>query len=344
MTANAAGVEHVLVTGGAGYVGSHCVRRLAEAGFQVVVMDNLCTGNRWAVPAQIPFIECDAGDAAPVAEAIRRYRVMAVMHFAGSVVVPESVREPLKYYANNVCVSRNLVETCVHAGVNRFIFSSSAAVYGEPANSPTPESASPAPINPYGTSKLMTEWMLRDVAASSSFRYVALRYFNVAGARTDGLLGQASPNATHLVKIAAEAACKLRPGVSIFGTDYATRDGTCVRDYIHVDDLADAHIAALRHLGASGSSGVYNCGYGTGFTVREVLDTMREVSGTAFTVVEAGRRAGDPATLVADATAIGRDFSWKPRFNDIRVICDSAYRWERELNNHSASPTGNRAK
>lgn len=330
-------MAHVLVTGGAGYVGSHCVRRLVEAGFKVVVVDNLCTGNRWSVPEQIPFVQCDAGDSGALADAIRRYSVTSVLHFAGHVVVPESVKDPLKYYENNVCVSRSLAETCVRNGIEQFIFSSSAAVYGDPKTTPTPESASPAPINPYGTSKLITEWMLRDVAASSALRYVALRYFNVAGARTDGTLGQATPNATHLVKIAAEAACGVRPSVSIFGTDYATRDGTCVRDYIHVDDLADAHIASLRHLGDGGSSGVYNCGYGTGFTVREILDTMKAVSGTQFGIVEAGRRKGDSAALVADATAIARDFDWKPRLNDIRVICDSAYRWEWALQKRRAS-------
>lgn len=326
-------MAHVLVTGGAGYIGSHCARRLSEAGFKVVVADNLCSGNRWAVPEQIPFVQCDAGDSAAIADAIRKYNVTAAMHFAGSVIVPESIKDPLKYYANNVCVSRSLAETCVRNGVGKFIFSSSAAVYGDPAKSPTPETAPPAPINPYGTSKLVTEWMLRDVAATSAMRYVALRYFNVAGARTDGTLGQATANATHLVKIAAEAACGVRPGVSIFGTDYATRDGTCIRDYIHVDDLADAHIAALRHLDSGGMSGVYNCGYGTGFTVREILGTMKEVSGTRFDVVESDRRKGDPAALVADAAAIGRDLGWKPRLNDIRIICDSAYRWERVLQN-----------
>jgi UDP-glucose 4-epimerase len=344
MITAAADAGHVLVTGGAGYIGSHCVRRLMESGFKVVVVDNLCTGNRWAVPEQVPFVNCNAGDGAAVGEVIQKHGVTAVLHFAGYIVVPESVKDPLKYYENNVCASRNLAEACVRNGVERFIFSSSAAVYGDPVISPTPESAPPAPINPYGTSKLITEWMLRDVAASSALRYVALRYFNVAGARADGSLGQATPDATHLVKIAAEAACGNRPGVSIYGTDYATRDGTCVRDYIHVDDLADAHIAALRHLASGRASGVYNCGYGKGFTVREVLDTMREVSGTRFEVVEAGRRKGDPAALVADATAIGRDFGWQPRLDDIRVICESAYRWERKLHDHRASSKGNRPK
>lgn len=324
-------MAHVLVTGGAGYIGSHCARRLLESGFDVVVADNLCTGNRWAVAEQSPFVQCDVGDSSAIADTIRKYNVTAILHFAGSVVVPESVTDPLKYYANNVCVSRNLADACVRNGVEKFIFSSSAAVYGEPTVSPVPESAPPAPINPYGATKLITEWMLRDVAAISAMRFVALRYFNVAGARSDGTLGQATPNATHLVKVAAEAACGLRSGVSIFGTDYATRDGTCIRDYIHVDDLADAHVVALRHLDSRGNSGVYNCGYGTGFTVREILGTMQEVSGTRFDVVESGRRTGDPAALVADATAIGRDFGWQPRLNDIRTICDSAYRWERAL-------------
>jgi len=334
------GKEFVLVTGGAGYIGSHCVRRLLESDFNVVVVDNLSTGHRWAVPEGVQFVECDASNSAMVAEALRKYNVSVVLHFAGYIIVPDSVKDPLKYYANNVGVSRNLVETCLRNRVQRFIFSSSAAVYGEPRISPTPESTRPAPINPYGTTKLITEWMLRDVAASSELRYVALRYFNVAGARADGTLGQATPNATHLVKIAAEAACGLRSQVSIFGTDYATRDGTCIRDYIHVDDLADAHIAALRHLCAGGSSGVYNCGYGTGYSVREILGTMKDVSGAPFNVVEARRRIGDPAALVADAAAIVRDFGWSPRLNDIRVICESAYRWERHLSSLRNSQTG----
>lgn len=329
-----AGVDHVLVTGGAGYIGSHCVRSLLEAGFNVVVVDNLYSGNRWAVPEKIPFIECDAGNSEVVADIIRKHRVGAVLHFAGHIVVSESVHDPLKYYLNNVCVSRNLVETCIRCGVGCFIFSSSAAVYGNPTVSPIPESASLAPINPYGTTKLITEWMLRDVATSSAytdFRYVALRYFNVAGARLDGAAGQTTLNSTHLIKVAAEASCGKREGVSIFGTDYSTRDGTCIRDYIHVEDLADAHVAALRYLHAGGKSEIYNCGYGRGFTVREVLVAMQEATGIKLDLVEAPRRSGDPAQLIADSSRLLRELEWRPRLDDLGVICESAYRWERGL-------------
>ena len=332
----------VLVTGGAGYIGSHCVRRLLDDGFAVVVVDNLYSGNRWAVPESVPFMECSAGDSIQIAEIIRKHRVDAVLHFAGHIVVPESVRDPLKYYANNTCVSRNLIQLCLDGGVGSFIFSSSAAVYGQPRQIPVPESAELAPVNPYGTSKLATEWMLRDVAAASrqsikparadvDFRYVALRYFNVAGAHADGTIGQATPQATHLIKVAAQAACGLRPRVSIFGTDYQTRDGTCVRDYIHIDDLIEAHVLALKHLRRGGPSAVFNVGYGEGYTVREVLGAMRDVAGGPLEIVEAQRRSGDAAVLIADSTAIRRDLEWTPRHNDIRFICESAVKWERKL-------------
>ncbi len=338
-----ASAENVLVTGGAGYIGSHCVQRLLEEGNQVVVVDNLSTGNRWAVPDGVPFFQGDAGDMSLVSEIMEKFSVNAVMHFAGHIIAPESTYEPLKYYANNTCVSRNLIETCVRQRVSRFLFSSTAAVYGEPSNIPVPESAELKPINPYGTSKLFTEWMLRDVAASTisslglarkqapDFRYVCLRYFNVAGAKGDGTLGQATPQSTHLIKVAAEAACGLRSHVSIFGTDYPTRDGTCIRDYIHVDDLADAHVTALNYLTNGGVSNIYNVGYGEGFTVREILRSMKDVTGIDFDVVEGERRAGDPVALIADATEIRRQLGWQPSRNEISLICDSAYRWEKKL-------------
>ncbi|MFN0038626.1 MAG: UDP-glucose 4-epimerase GalE [Burkholderiales bacterium] len=331
----------VLVTGGAGYIGSHCIRRLSEAGFSVVVVDNLYSGHRWAIPEGMPFFEGNAGDQKLVGEVIREYKISAVLHFAGHIVAPESVDDPLKYYANNTGVSRDLIQTCVTEGVENFIFSSTAAVYGQPEIVPVIETAPLCPINPYGSSKLVTEWVLRDTAASAktgqgpaaakapNFRYVALRYFNVAGARPDGSIGQATPAATHLIKIASEASCGLRPGVSIFGTDYPTRDGTCIRDYIHVEDLCEAHILALRHLLRGGEPRTFNVGYGGGFTVREVLAAMQEVTGIRLKVQESGRRSGDPVALVADSTAIQRSLGWTHRYNDIKVICETAYRWER---------------
>lgn len=324
----------ILVTGGAGYIGSHCVRRLAEESIRSVVIDDLYSGRRESVPAGVPFVQCDAGDRDAVAAVIRKHAVSAVMHFAGHVVAPDSVSDPLRFYANNVCVSRNLVETCMREGVKHFIFSSSAAVYGNAAGSPVTESAPLLPISPYGTTKLVTEWMLRDVAGSATaagFRYVALRYFNVAGARLDGTAGQATPNATHLIKVAAEAACGKRKSVSIFGTDYPTRDGTCIRDYIHVEDLADAHVSALRHLQAGGRSETYNCGYGKGHTVREVLAAMQEATGIKLALNDAPRRPGDPALLVADASRLQRELRWQPSRTDLKVICESAYRWELTL-------------
>lgn len=324
----------VLVTGGAGYVGSHCVRRLLDESCRPVVVDNLRTGNRWAIPEGVPLVECDAGDSERIGTVIREYRVSAVMHFAASVVAPESISDPLAYYANNTCASRNLIESCLRYDVRDFIFSSTAAVYGDAVKSPVVETAPARPITPYGASKLMTEWILRDVRASTQpdrFRYVALRYFNVAGARLDASLGQATPNATHLIKVAAEAACGTRARIEIFGNDYPTRDGTCVRDYVHVEDLVEAHVAALRRLQAGGASAIYNCGYGRGYTVREVLAAMQEVSGVGLNLVDAPRRPGDPVELVADPSCLKRDLLWTPRLDDLRVICESAYRWQRRL-------------
>jgi UDP-glucose 4-epimerase len=329
----------VLVTGGAGYIGSHTCHRLVEAGFGVVVLDNLYSGHPWAVPEKATFVRGDAGDAGLVRELIRRHAIDAVVHFAGHIIVPESVADPLKYYHNNVAASRQLIETCIAEGVGQFVFSSSAAVYGIPDRAaPIGEDAALAPINPYGRTKLIIEWMLEDAArAFPSFHYVALRYFNVAGARLDGTLGQATRDSTHLIKIASEAACGLRDRVSIFGTDYPTPDGTCVRDYIHVEDLARAHIDALAYLRGSGASSVLNCGYGKGYSVREILKVAREVSGVDFPIEEAPRRAGDPPSLVADARRIGEVLGWRARHDDIRVVCESAIRWERSLQRRSES-------
>jgi UDP-glucose 4-epimerase len=325
----------VLVTGGAGYIGSICVRRLAEEGLQPVVLDNLHSGHRWAVPAGIPFVESSAGDGDRVAAVLREHDIRTVLHFAARVIVPESIAEPLAYYEHNTSASRTLIEACLRHGVLRFIYSSTAAVYGEPAQIPIAESAPERPLTPYGASKLAGEWILRDAARSAAapreFRYAVLRYFNVAGARPDATAGQATANATHLVKVAAEAACGLRRNVQVFGTDYATRDGTCIRDYIHVEDLVDAHVAALRYLEKGGASGTFNCGYGRGYTVREVLAAMQDASGVKLSLVDAPRRAGDPSELVADASRLARELRWRPRFDDLRVICESAYRWQRKL-------------
>lgn len=329
----------VLVTGGAGYIGSHTTRQLLEAGFEVLVVDNLYSGHRWAVDSRARFFELDAGDKAAVGALLREHGPVAgVIHFAGHIVVPESVSDPLKYYRNNPIAATNLIEACRENGVQRFLFSSSAAVYGQPERVPVDEQAATQPINPYGRSKLITEWTLADVAHASEvngekepFRYLALRYFNVAGASLDGALGQATPEATHLIKVACEAACGKRGGVEIFGTDYPTPDGTGIRDYIHVEDLAAAHALGLNHLLEGGESTVVNCGYGHGFSVREVIDTVRRISGVQFPVSETGRRPGDPAKLVADSARIRRLLGWTPERDDLELICRSAFEWERKL-------------
>jgi UDP-glucose 4-epimerase len=322
----------VLVTGGAGYIGSHAVLALEDAGWQVVVLDNLVTGFRWAVDARARFVEGDVGDAEMLARTIAGFGIGAIMHFAGSVVVPESVSDPLKYYGNNTANSRTLVEQAVAGGVKHFIFSSTAATYGIPATSPVREDTPTLPINPYGMSKLMTEIMLKDTAAAHPINYCALRYFNVAGADPDGRAGQATEGATHLIKVATEAALGKRSHVGVFGTDFATPDGTGVRDYIHVSDLAAAHLLALEALIAEPERNLtLNCGYGRGFSVLEVLDAVEQVSGLSIERRMEPRRAGDPDALVAANDAIVETFGWQPRHARLDEIVAHALAWERGL-------------
>jgi len=320
----------ILVTGGAGYIGSHVALQLAARGERVVILDDLSRGFRQAT-LNAPLVVGKVGDRELVAQLLKTHGVDTVMHFAAYTIVPESVREPLKYYANNTCSTRSLLECCVEAKVRNFVFSSTAAVYGMPADGVAAESTPTAPINPYGTSKLMSEWMLASVAHSSSLRYAALRYFNVAGSDSGGRIGQATPNATLLIKVACEAAVGKRPHVSIFGTDYPTADGTGVRDYIHVEDLASAHVDALTYLRAGGESTTLNVGYGHGYSVRQVLDSVERISGQRLLVREEPRRAGDPPALVARAERIRRELGWRPRLNDLDTIVRTAYAWEQHL-------------
>jgi UDP-glucose 4-epimerase len=321
----------VLVTGGAGYIGGHMVLALLDAGEDVVVLDDLSTGFAWAVPKAAKLIVGDAGDAARLTAILAEHRIDSIAHFAAKIVVPDSVADPLGYYFSNTVKARALIEFAVRNGIKNFIFSSTAAVYGEPAVNPIFETALPAPINPYGRSKLMVEWMLEDAAKAHDLTYVALRYFNVAGADPKGRLGQSTPNATHLIKVAVQAALGLRQGLDVYGTDYPTPDGTCVRDYIQVSDLIDAHLLALKHLRGGGGSLVLNCGYGHGHSVREVIDVVKQVSDANFEVRLTGRRAGDPAALVAGARAIGTRLGWTPRYDDLAEIVRQAYQWERKL-------------
>jgi UDP-glucose 4-epimerase len=320
----------ILVTGGAGYIGSHVARQLGERGEKLVTLDNLSTGFRGAV-LHGAFVQGDTGDAALVARVLAEHKVDTVLHFAAHIQVPESVRNPLKYYRNNTANTRTLLECCVAAGVKHFVFSSTAAVYGIPAGGVADEDTPTVPINPYGWSKLMSEQMLRDVAAVTPLAYVALRYFNVAGADPGGRIGQSTPEATHLIKVAAEHVVGKRKEISIFGTDYDTPDGTCVRDYIHIEDLAAAHLQALDYLRGGGGSTTLNCGYGKGFSVREVLQEVERVSGTRLNVIESGRREGDPPQLVAAARRIRDTLSWMPRHADLAGIVATALAWEKRL-------------
>lgn len=318
----------VLITGGAGYIGSHVVKALGILGHDITTFDNLSTGHRQAVT----FGELVVGDLADHAKLDALFAAKkfdAVLHFAGSIVVPESVSEPLKYYQNNTLNSHGLISMCVKHGVNKFIFSSTAAVYGMPESGVCSEDSATKPINPYGQSKLMTEHMLKDVAASSSLRFVALRYFNVSGADPEGKVGQSFPKATHLIKVACETACEKRPHIEIFGTDYPTADGTCVRDYIHVTDLTDAHVKALEYLERGGESDILNCGYGHGFSVKEVLERVKVVAGKDIKINHSPRRPGDPASLTAKVERIHRVIGWKPKYDDLDVIIKSAYEWEK---------------
>jgi UDP-glucose 4-epimerase len=321
----------ILVTGGAGYIGSHMVHELVDAGEPVVVLDNLSTGFRFLLPASVPFVSGSTGDRDLVAKIITQYDVTAIIHFAASIVVPDSLRDPLDYYRNNTMNTCALIDTAIQNGVGQFIFSSTAAVYGNVKESPIREDAPTAPISPYGTSKLMSEIMLHDAGRAHGLRFVILRYFNVAGADPRGRTGQSSPIATHVIKVACEAAIGKRPKMDVFGTDYPTPDGTCIRDYIHVSDLARAHSAALGHLRRGGASATFNCGYGRGNSVFEVIDAVRRVSGRDFPVEIAGRRPGDPPELVANVERIRKGLAWHPQFQDIDTIAAHALAWEKRL-------------
>jgi UDP-glucose 4-epimerase len=321
----------VLVTGGAGYIGSHMVHALVDAGEAVVVIDNLSTGFSASIPSNVPLFIGDAGDENLVEGVIAAHAIDSIIHFAGSIVVPDSLRDPLGYYRNNTMTTRNLLHAAVKCGVRQFIFSSTAAVYGNPDRSPVAEDAPVRPLSPYGTSKLMSEIMLHDTAAAHGLRFVALRYFNVAGADPDGRTGLSTIGATHLVKIAAEAATGQRAAVNVFGADYPTPDGTCIRDYIHVCDLVEAHRSALRHLRADGASLTLNCGYGRGTSVLEVIEAMRRAAGGSFAVQRGERRPGDAIAVVADARRIRARLDWAPRYDSIDTIARHALAWERKL-------------
>jgi len=323
-------MTNILVTGGAGYIGSHVTRQLRARGERVVVLDNLSTGFRSAV-LDAPLVVGDTADRELVAGLLREHSIDTVLHFAAHTIVPESVADPLKYYRNNTCATRNLLECCSDAGVRHFVFSSTAAVYGIPEGGYASEDSPTRPINPYGASKLMSEWMLRDLAAATGLRHVTLRYFNVAGSDPGGSMGHSQPEATLLVKVACQAAVGVRPGVAVFGTDYPTPDGTGVRDYIHVEDLADAHLRAVDYLRGGGASATLNCGYGHGYTVREVLRMVEQVHGRPLRVTEQPRRAGDPPTLVARADLVRQVLGWRPRHDDLETIVATQLAWERTL-------------
>jgi UDP-glucose 4-epimerase len=330
LCADAVSQKAILITGAAGYIGSHVLLQLQARGERVVAIDNLYTGFRQAL-CELPLIVGDVGDRELVTGVLREHQIDTVMHFAAHTIVPESVREPLKYYGNNTCATRNLLDCCVRAGVHQLVFSSSAAVYGITAAGICHEDSALAPVNPYGASKLMSEWMLRDLATAGDFRYVSLRYFNVAGSDPLGRIGQSTRAATLLIKVACEAVVGKRPYVSIFGTDYDTPDGTGVRDYVHVEDVARAHVDALDYLRRGGAAAVFNCGYSHGYSVREVLDSVQRVAGQALAIREQPRRAGDPPILVARADRIRSQLGWAPKLDDLDAIVDSALRWEIKL-------------
>lgn len=321
----------ILITGGAGYIGSHMALKLADAGEEAVILDDLTNGSRHLAPRGMAFFEGDVADRLLLDRLLTEHDIEAVIHFAGSIVVPESVENPLAYYDNNTAKSRTLIEACVAHGVENFIFSSTAVVYGAPDIAPLTEDMALQPISPYATSKLMTEWMLRDAAAAHDFRYLTLRYFNVAGADPDGRSGQPAKQATHLIKVGCQVALGKRDQLTIFGTDYPTPDGTCVRDYIHVSDLVEAHYLALKHLRGGGGCRVYNCGYGKGSSVRDVVAAFGEVIGRPLPVDVGSRRPGDAPILVADSTRLQRDLGWRPRHDDLRFIIRTALDWEKSL-------------
>lgn len=323
-------MSNVLVTGGAGYIGSHVVKQLGHAGHHVVTLDNLSKGNRGAVLCG-ELVVGDTADADLVTTILTAHKIDTVMHFAAWTVVPESVSNPLKYYRNNTCSARNLIECCVEAGVANFIFSSTAAVYGIPESPLCNEDTPKAPINPYGASKLMAEQILRDASAASHMRHVILRYFNVAGSDPDGEIGQSTKDATLLIKVACEVATGKREQLSVFGTDYPTHDGTGVRDYIHVCDLASAHVQAMAYLASGGTSTTLNCGYGHGYSVRQVIDVVSELSGRALPVTYAPRRAGDPPELVADSRRLSTLLAWTPQFDDLHAIVRTSLDWEQKI-------------
>lgn len=321
----------VLVTGGAGYIGSHMVWELLDAGEDVVVIDRLSTGFEWAVAPEAKLVVGDIGDIDLIGRVIDEHKVDAIINFAGSIVVPESVADPLGYYDNNTSKTRNLLEAAVKGGVPHFIFSSTAAVYGGAGSEPVREDATLNPESPYGRSKLMTEWMLQDTAAAHPLTYTILRYFNVAGADPRGRTGQSTPGATHLIKVASETALGKRPFMQVYGEDYATPDGTCLRDYIHVSDLVAAHRLALQRLRAGGESLLANCGYGHGYSVLEVIDAVKRVHGQAFDVRMTARRPGDAAAVVANAQRARAELGWTPKYDDLDTIVGHALAWEDKL-------------